>query len=165
MDAKRKIDPAPASRTSVERASDRELVVRRTINGPARLVFEAFTKPELFRKWWVPKSLGLTLLSCEMDARVGGKYRLAFSHGGSTVEFYGTYLEVTPHSRLSWTNEESGEAGAVTTVTLEEKAGKTLLTLRDRYRTKEALEAGMESGAYGGMSETFDQLDELVARS
>ena len=162
MDARRKAEPAPMIRTSVERASDREIVVTRTINAPARLVFEAFTKPELFRQWWVPKSLGLTLLSCEMDARVGGKYRLVFRHGDSTMAFYGTYTEVVPHSRLTWTNEESGEGGAVTTVTFEEKSGKTLLVLRDRYASKEAADAGMASGAYDGMSETFDQLDEFL---
>lgn len=162
MDAGRKPEPAPMSRTSVERTSDREIVITRTINAPARLVFEAFTRPELFRQWWVPKSLGLTLLSCQMDARVGGKYRLVFRHGDSTMEFYGTYAEVVPHSRLTWTNEESGEAGAVTTVTFEERSGKTLLVLRDRYPSKEAADAGMASGAYDGMPETFGQLDELL---
>ncbi|HEY0917271.1 MAG TPA: SRPBCC family protein [Solimonas sp.] len=162
MDAKAKAEPAPMNRTNAERVSDREIVVTRSINGPARLVFEAFTKADLFRQWWVPKSLGLTLLSCEIDARVGGKYRLVFRHGDSTMAFYGTYTEVVPHSRLTWTNEESGEDGAVTTVSFEEKSGKTLLVLRDRYATKEAADAGMASGAYDGMSETFDQLDELL---
>src|ERR1044072_4023662 len=113
MDARRESEPTPATnRTTVERKSERELVVTRTINGPARIVFEAWTKPELFKQWWVPKSFGLTLLSCEMDARVGGKYRLVFRHGASeSMAFYGTYVEVTPHSRLVWTNEEEGDAG------------------------------------------------------
>ena len=162
MDARRKPEPAPANRTTVERASDTEIVVTRTINAPARLVFEAFARAELFRQWWVPQSLGLTLLSCEIDARLGGKYRLVFRHGDSTMEFYGTYTEVVPHSRLTWTNEESGEGGAVTTVTFEEKSGKTLVVVRDRYPSKEAADAGMASGAYDGMSETFDQVDELL---
>jgi uncharacterized protein YndB with AHSA1/START domain len=162
MDAGRKAESAPIDRTTVERASGREIVVTRTINAPARFVFEAFTQPKLFRQWWVPKSLGLTLLSCEMDVRVGGKYRLVFRHGDSTLEFYGTYSEVVPHSRLTWTNEESGEGGAVTTVTFDEKSGKTLLVLRDRYQSKEAADAGMSSGAYDAMSETFDQLDGLL---
>jgi uncharacterized protein YndB with AHSA1/START domain len=162
MDARKKAELAPMNRTSVERASGREIVVKRTIDAPARLVFEAFTRPELFRQWWVPKSLGLTLLSCEMDARVGGKYRLVFRHGDSTMEFYGTYTEFEPHARLSWTNEESGEGGAVTTVTFEERSGKTLLVLRDRYPSREAADAGMASGAYDGMPETFGQLDELL---
>jgi uncharacterized protein YndB with AHSA1/START domain len=149
------------NRTTVERKSERELVVTRTINGPARIVFEAFTKPELFRRWWVPKSLGLSLLSCEMDVRVGGKYRLVFRHGASeSMAFFGTYLEVTPHSRLVWTNEEGGDAGQVTTVTFEEQGGKTLLVLHDLYPSKEALDAG--SGSTDAMPETLEQLDELV---
>jgi len=145
------------NRTTVERKSERELVVTRTINGPARIVFEAFTKPELFRRWWVPKSLGVSLLSCEMDVRVGGRYRLVFGPG---QEFYGRYIEVTPHSRLVWTNDEGDDGGAVTTVTFEEQDGRTLLVMHDLYPSKEALDAlaGME----GGMSETLEQLDELV---
>jgi uncharacterized protein YndB with AHSA1/START domain len=148
-------------RTTVERTSERELVVTRTINGPARLVFEAWTKPELLQKWWVPKSFGVTLLSCEADVRVGGQYRFVFAHGDSQVAFFGKYLEVTPHSRLVWTNEEA-EEGAVTTLTLEEKAGKTLVILRDLYPSKEALDAAMASGEKSGMGETFDQLEELL---
>ena len=149
------------SRTTVERTSDREVIVTRTVNGPARLVFEAFTRAELFRRWWVPKSLGMTLLSCEIDARVGGRYRLVFDHSPEPVAFFGTYVEVTPHSRLAWTNEEGGEGGAVTTVTFEEKAGATLVVLRERYPSKEALDAA-GTGATDAMSETFDQLDELL---
>src|ERR1051326_4257652 len=112
---------AVKNRTTVERTSDREVVVTRTINGPARIVFEAFTTAELLRRWWVPRSMGMTLLSCEVDSRVGGKYRLVFDFDPEPVAFFGTYVEVKPHSRLSWTNEEDGEGGAVTTVTFEEK--------------------------------------------
>ncbi len=148
--------------TAVERKSERELVVTRTVNGPARLVFEAWTKAELFRRWWVPKSYGLTLLSCEMDVRVGGQYRLVFKHEDSTMAFFGTYREVTPHSRLVWTNEE-GEGETITTVTFDEKAGKTLLVIHDLYPSKEALDAAMASGSTGGMPETLDQLDEFLA--
>lgn len=146
-------------RTRVERKSERELVVTRTINAPARLVYEAWTKAELFRRWWVPKSYGLNLLACEMDVRVGGQYRLVFRHGDSTMEFFGTYLEVTPPSRLVWTNEEGQEGETVTTVTFEEKAGKTLLVVHDRYPSKEAL----DSGSTGALPETLDQLEELLA--
>ena len=161
MNARKESELAPTmNRTKVERTSEREVVVTRTVNGPARIVFEAFTKSELFKRWWVPKSLGLTLLSCELDVRVGGTYRLVFSHSGSEMAFFGTYKEVTPHSRLVWTNDE-GDGGAVTTVTFEDKAGKTLVVLRDLYPSKEALDAGI--GSTDGMGETFDQLDELIA--
>jgi uncharacterized protein YndB with AHSA1/START domain len=151
------------NRTTVERTSERELVVTRTIDGPARLVFEAFTNPELFERWWVPKSFGLSLLSCELDIRVGGQYRLVFRHGDSEpMAFFGRYIEVTPHSRLSWTNEEGEGRGPVTTVTLEEKGGNTLLVMHELYPSKEALDAAMASGEKSCMDETFQQLDDLL---
>ena len=147
------------NRTTVERKSDRELVTTRTFNSPARLVFEAWTRPELFKRWWAPKSMGMSLHSCQMDVRVGGKYRLEFEN--ETMAFFGTYLEVIPHSRLVWTNEEGGEGGPVTTVTFEEKGGKTLLVLHELYPSKEALDAA-GTGAAEVLSETFAQLDELL---
>src|ERR1700679_4221055 len=135
MDVRRESETTPTkNRTGVERKSERELVVTRTVNAPARLVFEAWTKAELFRRWWVPKSFGVTLLSCEMDVRVGGQYRLVFPHEDSTMEFFGTYLEITPDSRLVWTNDEGREGNTVTTVTFEEIDGKTLVVLRDLYQ-------------------------------
>src|ERR1700746_1409601 len=151
-------------RTTVERKSERELVVTRTFNGPARIVFEAWTKPELFKQWWVPKSMDMFLRSCEMDVRVGGKYRLVFGHDASNpAEFFGRYLEVTPHARLVWTNDEGGDGGPVTTVTFEEKGGKTLLVMHELYPSKEALDAA-GTGAADGMGELFGQLDELLVR-
>ena len=150
------------NRTTVERKSDRELVVTRTFNAPARIVFEAWTKPELFKQWWVPKSMGVFLRSCEMDVRVGGRYRLVFGHDVSNPdEFFGRYIEVTPHSRLVWTNDEGGDGGSVTTVTFEEKDGKTLLVLNELYPSKEALDAA-GTGAADALVETFEQLDELL---
>jgi len=165
MDARTESDIAPMKNpTGVERKSERELVITRTVNGPPRIVFAAWTKPELLRQWWVPKSSGLSLLSCELDVRVGGGYRLVFSHPAAPepMAFYGKYLEVTPGSRLVWTNEESGDAGQVTTVTFEEKAGKTLVVLHELYPSKEALDAALESGATGSL-ECYEQLDEFVA--
>ena len=162
MSARIESDSGPAKpRTAVERTSDREVVVTRTINGPARIVFEAFTRAELFQRWWVPKSMGMTLLSCEIDARVGGKYKLVFAFDPEPVAFFGTYIEVQPHSRLAWTNEEGGEGGPVTTVTFEEKGGKTLVVLRETHPSKESLDAA-GTGAAEAMIETFDQLEELL---
>jgi uncharacterized protein YndB with AHSA1/START domain len=163
MDARREGEATPTkNRTTVERKSERELVVTRTFNGPARIVFEAWTKPELFKQWWVPKSMGMVLRSCEMDVRTGGRYRLVFGDDASNPdEFFGRYIEVTPHSRLVWTNDEAGDAGSVTTVTFEETGGKTLLVLHDLYPSKEALDAA-GTGAADVMSETFEQLDELL---
>jgi uncharacterized protein YndB with AHSA1/START domain len=149
---------------TVERKSERELVVSRTINAPARVVFDAWTKPELFERWWVPKSFPVSLLSCELDVRVGGRYRLVFGHEGSTMEFFGRYLEVTPHARLAWTNDEGDEGGAVTTVTFDERAGKTLVVVRDLYPSKEALDAAIASGSTGisAMPEALEQLEALL---
>lgn len=150
-------------RTSVQKTSDREVVVTRTFDAPARLVFEAWTKPELFKQWWVPRSMGMTLRSCELDVRTGGTYRLVFGDDpANTMAFFGRYLDVVPDQRIVWTNDEGGDAGSVTTATFEERDGRTLLVLTERYPTKEALdEAG--TGAQDAMGETFAQLDVLLA--
>jgi uncharacterized protein YndB with AHSA1/START domain len=143
--------------TTVERKSDREVVVRRSFDAPARLVFEAWSSPELFKRWWVPKSMGMTLHSCEMDVRTGGSYRLGFGDG---MDFFGRYLEVTPPSLIVWTNDEGGEHSSVTTVTLTETDGTTLLVVSELFSSKEALDA--DGGAADAMPETFAQLDELL---
>jgi uncharacterized protein YndB with AHSA1/START domain len=151
--------------TTVDRESERELVVTRTFNAPAHVVFEAWTKAELFKRWWVPKSFGLNLLSCELDVRTGGTYRLVFEHPASPepMAFFGTYTEVTPHARIVWTNEESAD-GPITTVTFEEKDGKTLLVLRELYPSKQVLDDAIASGSTGtsGAGEQFELLDELL---
>ena len=166
MVARRESEPAPrCNRTASQRKSDRELIVTRTFDAPPRIVFEAWTTPELFRQWWVPKSSGATLLSCEQDVRVGGSYRLEFAHpkAATPMAFFGRYLEVVPNARLVWTNEESDD-GAVTTVTFEEKGGKTLLVMSELYPSKQALDMAIEA-MDEAMPETFEQLDEfLVAR-
>lgn len=166
MVARQESESAPMrNRTTSERKSERELVMTRTFDAPARLVFEAWTTPELFKQWWVPKSSGATLLSCEQDVRVGGSYRLEFAHptAATPMAFFGRYLEVVPNARLVWTNEESDD-GAVTTVTFEEKEGKTLLVMCELYPSKQALDRATE-GMDEAMPETFEQLDDfLVAR-
>ena len=152
------------NRTTVERKSERELVVTRTFNAPARIVFEAWTKPELLKRWWAPQSFGMSFLSCEADVRTGGTYRFVFRHPASEqpVAFFGKYVEVIPNARLVWTNEE-GDGGAVTTVTFEEKGGKTLVVMHDLYPSKEALDNAIASGSTSGTGEQFEQLDELLA--
>ena len=151
--------------TTAERGSDRELVVTRTFRGPARLVFEAWTRPDLFKRWWTPKSFGLTLISYEADVRTGGTYHLVMGHPSSEtpMSFFGRYIEVTPPSRLVWTNDEGDEEGAVTTVTFEDRGDTTLVVLRDLYPSKEALDEAIASGSTSGWGEQFNQLDELIA--
>jgi len=158
-----------ANKTTTDRRSDREVVITRTFNGPARIVFEAWTTPELLMKWWTPKSFGITFISCEADVRTGGTYRFVMGHPAfdKPMAFFGRYLEVDPPKRLVWTNEEGGEGeeGSVTTVTFEEKDGKTHLVLSDLYPSKAALDEAMASGSIGGYPEQFDQLDILLAGS
>ena len=161
MEARKQSEPA-MTRTTVERKSDREVVVTRTFDAPARLVFEAWTKPELFEQWWVPRPMGMTLRSCELDVRTGGEYRLVFGDDpANPMAFFGKYLDVVPDQRVVWTNEESGDPGSVTTVTFEERDGKTLLVMSELYPTKEALDAA-GTGAADATVETFAQLDELL---
>ena len=159
MDTHQHSEQAPAANvTSVERRSDREVVVTRWFDAPARLVFEAWSRPELFKRWWVPKSMGMTLHECEMDVRTGGRYRLGFGEG---MEFFGTYLEVTPTSRIVWTNDEGGESSSITTVTLTEQDGRTQLVMSELYPSKDAFDAD-GGGAAEATHETFRQLDELL---
>lgn len=166
MDAKKESEPTTMkSRTTVDRESERELVVTRTFSAPARIVFDAWTKPELLKRWWAPKSFGISFISCETDVRTGGTYRFVFRHpaSGQPVEFFGRYIEATPPSRLVWTNEEGGEGGPITTVTFEERGAETLVVLRDLYPSKKALDEAISSGSTSGFCETYEQLDELLA--
>ena len=166
MGAGSQSDPAVGSaRTTVERTSERELVVTRTVDGPARIVFGAWARPELFQRWWAPKSFGLSLISYEADIRTGGAYRLVMGHPSSEqpMAFFGRYIDVTPHSRLIWTNDEGGEDGAVTTVTFEDENGATRVAVHELYPSKDALDDAMASGSTSGWGEQFDQLDDLIA--
>jgi uncharacterized protein YndB with AHSA1/START domain len=152
--------------TTLERRSDRELVVTRAFNGPARIVFDVWTKPEHLKRWWAPKSLGVSLFSCEADVRVGGSYRYVFGRDPKRpMAFSGRYTEVDPPSRLVWTQvfEPMPEAGeAIVTATFEERDGRTELVVHQHYASKEALDGAIASGMEKGMRETYDQLEELV---
>ena len=162
MDGRKAGKPAAmATQTTVERKSDRELVITRTVDAPAHIVYQAWTKPELFKRWWVPKSSGMTMFSCQMDVRTGGQYRIELGQEpAKTWAFFGKYVEVIPNARIVWTNEESDQ-GALTTVTFEEKGGKTQVVFHELYPSKEALDASIE-GMEGGMPEQFAQLDALL---
>ena len=164
MDARKENElVANKNPTTAERKSDREVVVTRMFDAPPRIVFEAWTTPALIQRWWIPRSIDMSFVSCELDVRTGGSYRFVFRMAGAEpMAFFGKYLEVTPPSRLVWTNEESGDAGAVSTLTLEEKGGRTLLVMRDLYPSKEALDAAIAAMGLTGMEEPFSQLDELL---
>lgn len=162
MDAKSGRDSSqPRHQTTTERTSDRELVVTRTFNAPARLLFDAWTKPELLQKWWIPKSVPIHFVSCEAEVRTGGTYRFVFGHADAPqpMAFFGRYIEVIQHKRLVWTNEESGENGSITTVTFDEKNGQTTVVVHDLYPSKEALDEAISSGSTAGYVEQYEQLD------
>lgn len=147
--------------TRVERKSDVELVVTRLFDGPTHIVFEAWSRAELFQRWWVPKTLGVPLRACEMDVRTGGGYRLEFGlDAANSIAFFGKYIEVTPPSKIVWTNEEAGEI-TVTTVTFDDQGGKTLLTFSELYPSKEACDEAI-TGSAAGLPEQFEQLDALL---
>jgi uncharacterized protein YndB with AHSA1/START domain len=158
---------ATKNETIVERTSHRELIVTRTFDAPAHIVFEAWTKPELLKRWWAPKSFGVSLFECEQDLRVGGAYRFAFGRDPKNPEvFSGRYLEVDPPSRLVLTQvyERMSDIGdVVVTADFEESQSRTRLTLHQLFPSKEALEGALASGMERGMRVTLDQLDELVA--
>jgi uncharacterized protein YndB with AHSA1/START domain len=157
---------SPASRTEVERASGRELVIRRFFHAPPRLVFDAMTKPELLRRWWAPRSLGVALIDCEGDVRVGGRYRYVFGRPGEPVmAFSGVYREVVPGSRVVYTQifeptPEAGE-GLITSEFQAHDAG-TMLVSRELYPSQEVLEGVLASGMERGMRESLEQLEELL---
>lgn len=160
-------ESAMKNETIVERTSDRELVVTRTFDAPAQIVFDAWTKPDLLKQWWAPKSFGVSLFECEQDLRVGGAYRFAFGRDPTSPEvFTGRYLEVDPPARLVFTQiyERMAHVGeAVVTAIFDESQGRTRLTLRQVFPSREALEGALASGMERGMRITLDQLDELVA--
>jgi uncharacterized protein YndB with AHSA1/START domain len=164
MHAGRQSNPTGKRCTTLERISDSELAVTRTVDGPARIVFEAWSRPELFQLWWVPKSCGVSLISFEADIRTGGTYRLLMGHASSDrpMAFFGRYVEVTPHARVVWTNDEEGEDGPVTTVTFEERDGATYVVVHERYPSKRALDDALSFGSTSGWGEQFEQLDDLI---
>jgi len=165
MPAAKEREPLFTNRTTVERRSQRELVITRVIDGPARLVFEVWTKPDLLKRWWAPCSLGVILVKCEADVRLGGQYRYVFSGPAEPMAFSGTYLEVTPYSRLVYSQifEPARDAGeAIITITFDERRGKTFLLLRELYPSKEALDVAIAAGMEHGLRETLDQLEQLV---
>ncbi|MBN8812892.1 MULTISPECIES: SRPBCC domain-containing protein [Sphingomonas] len=147
--------------TTVARKSDTEVEVTRVFDAPPHLVYRAWTTPELFQRWWAPRSIGAPMRVRELDVRVGGGYRIEFDgEDGQIWAFFGKYIEVVPNARIVWTNEES-DNGPISTVTFEERDGKTLLTFRELHPSKEALDEGI--GAAEGMPEQLAQLEELLA--
>ncbi len=165
MAAQRKGESMNLNPTSLERTSDKEIVIARTFRAPAQIVFDAWTKPEYVRRWWAPESRGVTLVQCDADLRPGGAYRYVLARGkAERFAFSGKYLEIARPTRLVYTQSFEPVPGeAVVTVSFEERGGSTTLVAHELYPSKEALDGALASGMEDGMRETFDQLDELVA--
>jgi len=159
----------PKHDTSMELRDDRDVVIARTFNAPARLVYDAWTKPEFVRRWWAPRSHGVSLVVCDADIRVGGAYRYVMRKDGDGADgdigFSGRYVELTPHSRIVLTQifEPMADAGEVViTVSFDEVDGQTHLVSQERYPSKEARDAAVGAGMEQGMRESMDQLEALV---
>lgn len=172
MPAKGKGETAPMNQTTLELKGDREILITRTFNGPAHIVFEAWTRPEFVRRWWAPKSHKVSVVSCDAEVQVGGRYRYVLRlESGNEFAFSGRYIEVTPPSRLVYTEIfEPAAAGAnpgdpevIVTVTFDESDGRTHMTSHSLCPTKEVRDAIIESGMEHGMRETMEQLEELIA--
>jgi len=168
MDARKSSKPLnrTANQTAMELTSDLEIVITRTFNGPPRIVFEAWTRPELVRRWWAPKALGVSVVSIDADVRVGGRYRYVLQRGdgGGEVAFSGTYREVAPPSRLVYTQAfEPYPDEVIITITLTERDGQTDFVSHELWPSKEIRDMAMSTGMEKGMRMTMDQLDELVA--
>jgi uncharacterized protein YndB with AHSA1/START domain len=172
MLAQKESEAAAMNQTSMELKGDREIVIARTFNGPARIVFDAWTRPELVRRWWAPKSHRVSVVACDADIRVGGGYRyLLRLDTGNEFAFSGRYSEVTPHSRLVYTQifeptaagAKPGDDEVIITVTFDERDGKTHLVSHSLCPSKDVRDAIIASGMEHGMRETMDQLEELVA--
>ena len=160
-------EPVQKNVTTMDLEGDRAIITKRTFNGPARIVFDAWTRAEHVQRWWAPKSRGVTIVEAGADVRPGGPYRYLFRLAdGHEFAFSGKYKEVTPHTRLVYTQiyEPMREAGEViATITFDERGGKTHLVAHELYPSKETRDAALSSGMEAGMRETMDQLDELVA--
>jgi uncharacterized protein YndB with AHSA1/START domain len=151
----------------VDRRSDLELVVSRVFDAPARIVYTAFTKPEHMKRWWAPKGFGVVMYECDIDLRVGGKFRYVFGREGEPkMAFSGEFTEVVPNQKIVSTQlfEQMPQAGiAIVTATFTEIDGATTLELLQTFPTKAALDGAVATGMTDGMKLTFQQLAALCA--
>jgi uncharacterized protein YndB with AHSA1/START domain len=155
-----------ASASRAESTADREVIIEREFDVPARFLFEAWSKPEHLRKWFGPVGWPVTL--CEMDFRTGGRFRIAMtgSSGVQNTPFGGTYLEIVPNRKIVYDNafEEPGAEKMVVTVTFDEKGGKTKLTMRTLFASPAMRNEHVGGGFAEGVGSGFDQLADVVAK-
>ena len=146
-------------------AADREIVITREFDAPARILFAAWSTPEHLLQWFGPEGWPLTL--CEVDFRVGGRWRFAMtgSSGVQNTPFGGEYLEIVPNDRIVFSNafEEPGAETLIVIVTFAEQDGRTTLTIRTLFRSTEVRDWHAEQGYATGYASALDQLADVVA--
>lgn len=154
-----------AAALTVTAPTDREIVMTRAFDAPRELVFDAWTKPELLKQWLGVRG-GWTFAVCDIDLKVGGKYRFVWrKQGQPDLGMGGVYQEVQPPERLVSTEafDQSWYPGeAVNTMELSEEDGKTVVTLTVRYESIEARDAVLASPMDKGVAESYDKLEELL---
>lgn len=160
------MDARSSGKLEVTLPSDKEILLTRVFDAPRALVFEAMTKPEHVRRWWCWME-NASMLVCDIDLRVGGKYRFVMSGGDhGEAAFHGEYLEVVRPERIVHTEvfEPFEDSPAHVTVTLEERDGKTYYRALVRHKTREARDMHVQSGMEEGACVALDLLED-VARS
>ena len=156
----------PAHGSAADTMTDRDVVVTRTIDAPARIVFEAWSKPEHIKRWFGPAPYPVTM--AEMDFRVGGRYRFAMTDpkGRQMTPFGGEYLEIIPNEKIVFTDafELPGAEEMVMTVTFDEQDGKTTVTVRTTFANLAQKATHVGAGMVEGLSLALEQLDTLVTK-
>lgn len=163
-------EPGMRELTTLRLEGDREIVIERTFNAPARIVFDAWSQPELVERWWAPRSRGVAVVQIVATVRTGGSYRYVLSHRDRQFAFSGAYIEVTPPARLVYTQifepaaggAQPGDAEIVVTVTFDERDGRTRVRSHTQCLSAEVRDGIIASGMEHGMRETMEQLEELV---
>ena len=149
----------------VSTPSDQEIRLTRLFDAPRHLVFEAMTKPEHVKRWWGRLGDGYSVPVCEIDLRPGGAWRFVNRHPRGEVAFYGEYREITPPSRLVFTEIFEGFPDSISVVTAEftDEGGKTRFTATVRYPSRDVRDIVLESGMERGAGLSYDRLEDLVA--
>ena len=149
---------------TVTTPTEQEICMTRLFDAPRELVFEALTKPEHVKRWWGCLGEGYSVPVCEVDLRTGGKWRFVNRHPNGEAAFHGEYIEITPPSRLVFTEifEDFPDAVSTVTTVLTEENGKTRLTATVRYPSLQVRDMVMESGMARGAGISYDRLEDLV---
>jgi uncharacterized protein YndB with AHSA1/START domain len=150
---------------TVTTPSDTEIQLTRLFNAPRHLVFEAMSKPEHIKRWWGNLGDGYSVPVCEVDLRVGGKWRFINRHPNGDAEFYGVYREITPPDRVVFTEIFAAfpDTESVVTAVLTDEGGRTRLHATSKYPSKEVRDMVLSTGMEKGAALSYDRLDEVAS--